>query len=282
MKELPLHIKKSIEKYAEIKVDGLTLYPIKVSEYEEFLQARPALEFMQQSLPIEYMSMPILQAFFKLDVESALKGERASGLFMSSMIGLALALRLTTTPTPEEIVKRFVFIADKEDPTKLKYITTVINGMEEVKITPVQYSRLREIIAAQNGVEIPDTDDNPELVKAEQDLAQQGSPQINMTVSEMVASVAALGNIDENDIYDWAILKLNNRIIHYQRVLDYLICGIGATNGASWKGGNPCPSPFFRKITDDSSALINIEDFAGGQGVAAVQNANTKTTAMPN
>ena len=66
MRELPLHIKKAIERYKEVEVDGMTLYPIKVSEYEEFLQARPALEYMQQSMPIEYMSMPILQAFFQI------------------------------------------------------------------------------------------------------------------------------------------------------------------------------------------------------------------------
>ena len=102
-----------------------------------------------------------------------------------------------------------------------------------------------------------------------------------MSVTEMVASVAALGNIDETEIYDWAILKLNNRLIHYQRAMEYMMCGIGASSGATWKGGNPCPSPFFKRIKETSSALMNIEDFAGGPGLAAIQNANNEPPAMP-
>ena len=282
MNELPLHIKKAINRYKEVTIDGLTLYPIKVSAYEEFLQARPALEFMQQSLPIEYMSMPILQAFFSLDFGAALNGKMPTGLFSSALLGLGLSLRLVEEPDdPTDIIKRFTVITDKADPTRLKYIETVINGMEQVRITPIQYAKVREIIAAQNGVDIPDTDDNPELVQAERDLAEQNAPRLDATIPDMVISVAALENTDEDDIYEWAIMKLNKRLEHHQRVLEYLVCGIGSASGATWKGGNPCPNPWFRKLESGSSALMRIEEFAGGQGIAAIQNPSREVPSIP-
>ena len=53
MNELPLKIKKAISRYQPVEVEGFTFYPITVEEYDNFLIASSAIDFMQQSLPMQ-------------------------------------------------------------------------------------------------------------------------------------------------------------------------------------------------------------------------------------
>ena len=70
---LPLQIQKAVRRYRPIQAAGLTLYPIKVKDLDQFQLAKPALEALQQSFPVRLMSMPILQAFYQLDHEAAVE-----------------------------------------------------------------------------------------------------------------------------------------------------------------------------------------------------------------
>ena len=45
-------IKRACRRYEDVKVDGLTLYPILVEEMETFEIARPGIDIVQQSLPV--------------------------------------------------------------------------------------------------------------------------------------------------------------------------------------------------------------------------------------
>ena len=54
MNPLPLHIEKAVSRYKPVEYLGYKLFPIKVREIEEFTQARPAIEFVQRSLPTTY------------------------------------------------------------------------------------------------------------------------------------------------------------------------------------------------------------------------------------
>lgn len=270
MAELPLEYKKSIGKYEPIEVDGLTLYPIKVEEYYEFLMARQSIEFMQQRLPINLMSEPILSAFFKLDFGLE-DGEEPSGLFTSALLALALALRLKSGHSAEERIRSFQIIIDPNDQTRLKCVRCYLNGEELIEITPVKFQTLRPIIAAQNGITIRSDLDNPELVDAENDLASK-SPNVQMSVEAFVTAAALVGKVEESEVYNWEILKMHNRLDAAQRVLDYVICGIGESQGTKWKGGNPHPNPWFARTKENNKGLMPIESFAGGQGLQAVRD----------
>ena len=84
---------------------------------------------------------------------------------------------------------------------------------------------------------------------------------------------------DEGEIDDWPILKLTNRQRSLQRILDYVICGIGQVNGTTWKGGNPHPSPFFDKSEDEGfGSHMALGAFEGGAGQRAVANAGEQVT----
>ena len=54
---------QKIHSYKPIEVDGLTFYPMTVGHYQDFLRARIVLEFMQQSLPVAYVGIPLLSAW---------------------------------------------------------------------------------------------------------------------------------------------------------------------------------------------------------------------------
>ena len=270
--ELSLAIKKAVRTYSEIETDGITLYPISVSRWDEFMLARPALELMQQTLPVKYISMPLLSAYYAMDYE-AVTGDDGlpTGLFARSLLLLSLALRLgRADEDAEQALKRFRLRVDERDPSTLLAVEFSQDGETMQSITPVQFSRLREIIAEQNGVELVSADANPELVEAERDIAEQKSAKLSGDFGELFSTVAALSHEDEKTIMEWPIKKLMDRKDAYARVLGYLLCGVSEANGAKWTGGNPYPSPFFSRMQQGSGALIALDRFAGGAGAKAV------------
>lgn len=269
--ELSLAVKKAVRTYKAIETDGVTLYPIPVSRWDEFALARPALELMQQTLPVKYISMPLLSAYYAMDYEAVETESLPTGLFGRALLLLSLALRLGRDGEgAEQMVRHFRMRVDESDPSKLAAVEFSQDGETMQRITPVQFARLREIIAAQNGVELIGADANPELVEAERDIADQKSAKLSGDFGELFAAVAALSHEDEETIMEWPIKKFMDRKDAYARVLVYLVCGVSEANGAKWKGGNPCPSPFFSRLRQGSGSLIALNRFANGAGAKAV------------
>lgn len=269
--------KRAIGKYQPISIEDNIFYPVLVDNYEEFLMAKPALEFLQQSLPVAYMGLPLMQALWRMELETVIGGGEATGIFSRLLLALALSLRLGEGKAPEERIKVFSIVTDPQDGLKLTELRYVVDGEEIKRITPIQFARIRPILAAQNGIELLSDDANPELVEAEREIAEQGSVELKADIESMVTAAAALSGVEESAVYGWPILKLRNRLATYKRCMDYIICSINEGAGVSWKGGNPCPSPWFERIREGSSALIPLSEFAGGAGDRAVQNAGEKT-----
>lgn len=245
--ELPRSIYQSIRTYKEIEMDGLVLWPVRVYEYDDFSAARPALEVMHQSLPVALMRMPLLSALYRMDYEMAIQGKPPTGLFSRALLVLALSLRLGEGEEMEERVKLFQVVVDREEPEKLISLRTMGRDGEIIEIKPELYQKLRPIIAAQNGVKIESDLANPDIVKAKKAMASAGAVQLDAKIEDLISAVATLSGTDEAEIEEWPILKLENRSRAYQRILSYLVCGIGEVQGTTWKTGNPTPHPFFAK-----------------------------------
>lgn len=270
--ELPMNIQKAVRKYEPIKNGGLTLYPVLVAEYDTFSVARPALEVMHQSLPVALMRIPLLSALYQMDYEAALAGTQPSGLFSRALLALALSLRLGEGLTLEERVGQFHIAVDRQDPKRLKCLRFTDKDGETKEIAPVQFQELRQIIAAQNGVR-PESDfANPEIVKAKQKMASVGSIRLDVKLDDLIAAVSALSGVDEAEIEDWPILKLERRSASYQRILSYLVCGIGEMSGTSWKGGNPTPHPFFQREDDGSGLFSSVTERGDREPPKAARN----------
>lgn len=250
MSELPIYIQKRIARYEEISVQGLVLYPVRVQEYDEFLISRPALEVLHQSLAVKYMKMPYLSALYAMDYEARLAGQPMTGLFSCALVGLALSLRLGEGEDLTERVKRFRIIVDPLHPAKLVKLLFADADGNEKSIEPSAYRELRQIIAAQNGVELESDDANPDIVQAKKDMAAGSGPELDFRAEALISFAAAMTGTDEADIYEWPILKLTRRAETFQTVLSYLVCGIGEASGSTWKNGNPVPHPIFKRRED--------------------------------
>lgn len=274
MKELPAKYKKLVEMYEPIEIAGFTLYPFTVEFYEEYLIASAGIGYMQQSLPIDLMSVPLLSAFFKMDRERVVAGKNATGLLTSVVIALVLALRLAKDQDDVRTqCEQFQQVVSVDDPTNLKALMFTDAQGETRTITPSQFAKMRPIIAAQNGIEIRDELDNPELVQAEKDLAEKGAVKLDAKKTDMVDAAVVLSGVSEKEIYQWPVLRLTRLLKMHKRIIDYQVCAIAEGSGAKWKGGNPTPHPFFQRIKDSSDALVDLNKFANGAGMQAMKDA---------
>ena len=269
MYELPLAYKSLIRTYQPIEAEGLTFYPILVKNMDLFQMGKPAIDVMQQSLPVRLMSVPLMQAFYTMDYEAIATGEEPIGLLSRCLLFLGLSMRLGET-NAESIIRRFRLVFDPNDASKLKAVAFTVNGEEMQRITPIQLQRLRPVLAAQNGIKLVSEMDNPELVEAEKDLAQGGAS-LTGDLGEMIATVAALTGADESEIEEWPILKLKNRQNAFSRIFGYLICSLGQTNGAKWKGGMPHPSLWFERASHESGALVPLSSMRGAERAVGQQ-----------
>ena len=271
---LPSHIQKRVDRYEPIQFQEITLHPIKVREIEEFTSARQAIECVQQSLPIRFWGIPLLQAYFKMDIEAVLERQQPIGMFSRAVAFLVLALRLGEGLTMEERIRMMTPVVDPNDPTNLQELRYKWNGEEQRTITPVMFQQMRPILAAQNGIELVSDDANPELLEAERDIADARGVKLDYSLHGMMSTISTLSGKTMKEMDEWTIHELMDKQADYNRVLHYITCAIAEGSGAKWKGGNPYPSPFFERIQTSSSALISMDDFAGGAGYSAMQNAS--------
>lgn len=269
MSDIPTRILRQIRRYEPVETEGLVLYPILVEEYEEYLTARAAIEFMHQRLPRVFLNMPLLQAYYALDSQSVKDDKLPTGLMARAVLFLALSLRIGQGLPVDKRVSLFRPKLDEKG--RLKSICFTPDGEEICEITPAKFQRLRPILAAQNGLEIPPDDANPELVDTEQEIARKKAPELDIELESLIASVAALSGSEETEIYGWPIAKLQRRQRAIHRALDYLVFGIGESQGTKWKKGNPVPNPFFDKKKEGSAAKVALSEFASGAAIDAVR-----------
>lgn len=277
MQDLSLEMAKAVRRFEPIETEGLTLHPIQVKDIDEFTTARPAIEFMQQSLPVAMLSKPLLQAYYTLELDAAKNGQPGSGLFYKCILFLLLAMRVGNGLPSEKRIELVDLELQANDPTRLKSVLIFANG-EVKRITPMQFQRLRPILAAQNGIELVSENANPELVQAERDLAEMNAPKLQYRVETLKATIATFSGADEADMEEWPILKLLLRRDAVQRLAGYITCSFAEAQGGKWKHGNPFPSPLYDREIDYCGGLIDMSTFAGGAGMRAVQNAGNQTT----
>lgn len=264
--ELSENIRKNVRRYEPVTAEGLTFYPVRVKEYELYNSARPAIELMQQTLPVRYACMPLLSAYYAMDYDALQDGGRTIGLFGRCLLFLALALRMGEGCGTADRLKKFRIVCGEKDPSRLVRIQFTLDGEEQQSITPAQFNRIRPILAAQNGIELVSESANPELIEAQKDLNERNAPKLDFSIQHLIDSVSALSGQSEAEIDEWPILRLTNRRKTLRRILDYAICGICEGNGTKWKGGNPCPDPFFPRDDDTNDALIPLSGFLGSSG----------------
>lgn len=275
MTNIPKNIEAAIRRDKPIEIDGLTFYPVLMDELEDFSAVRQCFDFMQQRLPVQYAVMPFLSAVYAYDYDLLSDGQKPSGLFAAALGLLALSLRLSTGDPLVKRCGRFKIATDRNNPRTLLNLKFLVNGEELHTISPLQFTRYRPILAAQNGVELPDETANLDILASEAILREKNAMPLDMNINDAITAVATVAGVDEGEIYGWTIRKFQARRKSIDRILNFIICGVGElSGGVKWKGGNPVPSWCFDRSKSGTPALISANEFFGAQGGAVREKAN--------
>lgn len=220
----------------------LTFYPITMDYYDVFIQCKNSLILRQASLPVRYLSMDYLSALFTLEIDELKSGKEPSQVFLKVMTMLHLSLRIGLNV--EELYKN-IEVSIEKDKIRLKHILIKQNE-KIVKFTPLDFStRFRQIIAEQNGLELPDEAENIALVQDNEKLKEltNKGKSLNVNLDDLIASVAYQSKVSEKEIMTWTVREFENRKKAIDRDKRFMLCGQAEMSGmVSFKNGNPAPS----------------------------------------
>lgn len=231
-----------IRRGGPITESELTFYPITMDYYDVFIQCKNSLILRQASLPVRYLSMDYLSALFTLEIDELKSGKEPSQVFLKVMTLLHLSLRIGLNV--EELYKN-IEVSIEKDKIRLKHILIKQNE-KIVKFTPLDFStRFRQIIAEQNGLELPDEAENIALVRDNEKLKELNNKgkSLNVNLDDLIASVAYQSKVSEKEIMTWTVREFENRKKAIDRDKRFMLCGQAEMSGmVSFKNGNPAPS----------------------------------------
>ena len=257
----------AIENDEPIKIDGLMLYPIQVRQYRQFEAARSSLLVRQGSLPVEYAIMNYLSALYAMDYDAAKETGHALGFISGAMTMLALAMRF-----PADALLRGMQIHVSEQDERELVSILLRAGENMVNVTPVLFDRLRPIIAAQNGLELPDEAENIDLVEADRDIAAKNGEDINVDFRTLKAAIARDQHCRQADLMDYTIREFMDLRAAIERDKMFTICKTAEyANGVKFPKGNPYPSWCYDRGGKQSS-MISMKEFMAGPGSVASMN----------
>ena len=256
--------KARIRKGLPIDALGLQFFPITMADYEEFLECKNALAIRMTSLAktnIEYLSMPFLSALWAMELDSVRATGKAIGFFERVIRLLYLSLRLEYNAE-----KAFGHIyCEHNNPRNLLHIEVEQTDGKPVKISPLDFQqKVKPLIAEVNGIQLPDESENPDIVKAEQEIIQDGEIKLKYDIDTLIASVANASRLRECEIYEWTVMEFERRKQAIERNLNYTIYAQAEMSGmVKFKKGNPYLSWCFDRAEGMSSALITTEQLSG-------------------
>lgn len=239
--------------------NGLTLFPILMRDYNKFLIAQTGLTAQQQTLPGKYVVMRYLEALYALDYDVRAAGGPAGGLFSRVLLLLTLSLRLEAEKGADGQEYLPIRIQTAMDNPRKLTALKVRQGEAKADITPQNFGQLREILAAQNEIELPDETLNAELVQAERDLAAKNSLNLVPDSEALIYSVSVKTGRPVEEILNWTVRQfvLTERAI--DRTTGYLVAALSEAAGAKYKSGNPWPSWKYDRDRK-SSALVPLAE----------------------
>lgn len=220
---------------------GLTFYPIKVARYEEFNEVKNAWTVRLSTLPVKYSIMPFLSALWALDYDTYQQTGKVIGLFSRVIHLLYLSLRLEYNS--EEAFKHIY--CKNGEVRELSHIEVTQDG-NTVTITPRDFAAyIRPLVAQQNGLELPDESYNPELVEAEQIMAEEAQKKspLKYDTDTLLSSVAYVSGISEAELDEWTVLLFERRLRAIERDKNYMLYKQAELSGmVKFPKGNPCAS----------------------------------------
>lgn len=218
--------------------NGLLAYPAQMKDYPLFLAAQECISTAQQAWPVPWCTAKYLDGLVGM------------GLLPRLVLLLKLVFRL-----PNDLP---VFPRVKEDKTAS---LLVAQGEKRAEITPKNFPSLRELIARQNGIDLPDEMANPELLQAKNDLSQGGTP-LKASLEDLICSVALKAHASPGEIAEWTVRRFQAAERAIDRSDGHWMASITIAAGGKFKDGNPFPSWKY----DREEGLVGVEPLSALSG----------------
>lgn len=251
---------------------GLTFYPIQMSHYEEFITLKEALTMRLATLPVKYAVKDYMNAIFALEIDSVKDNGEGIGLFAKVILLLMLSLRIECS-LKEFIEKQIILRTTADEEIEIDRIIVEQNNKKvDIPIEDISI-KVRELIAEQNGIELPEESLNIDLVKGQEELAnlKNSNVKLDVNIESLIASVAYNSNISERDINTWTVREFENRRKAIERDKKYTLYGQAEMGGmVSFKKGNPYPSWCYDSI-DESMGTMTTSALVEQNGSAAIK-----------
>ena len=245
--------KEALLKYEPIELNGLVYYPITVADLDKWQALKPVLCLRQGTLPAAFACMTYLQCVWALDYSAKSNiGEGQDGIWNALLSILFLSLRLSDG---DEIQA----IGNPASPQTITNIRIIKDG-QETDITPMEFMQVRKLIAEQNGAELPDEADNPDLIEAANDTQSAEPISFEYSDADYMTSVASAKGLRRKDLFSWSIKEFEDEARAIRRRYGYFLASIAESQGAKFKSGNPYPTWMFDKRKDEFAGLISLTD----------------------
>ncbi len=256
--------KVKLRKGEAIEECGLLFYPIKMADYEEFLDCKSALAIRLTSLAetnIEYLSMPFISALWAVDLDMLATTGKTIGVFERVIRLLYLSLRLEYN---SQKVFSHIF-CETNNPRKLSYIEVMNDDDKLIKISPLDFSlKIRQLIADQNGIVLPDESLTIDLVKEEESIIQDKKIPLKIDINSLISSVAYSSRLRNKDIDEWTVKEFEQRRSSIERDKYFTLYSQAEMSGmVKFDKGNPYPSWCFDKDIGLSPALKTTSEVKG-------------------
>ena len=239
--------RQQIQENIPVVYEDLEFHPLTVRDYPLYETARPAFELMLSSLKDPRLArLPWCGCLWALDKECEQQTGKP-GMFLAWVLCvMATALRLDATASGT-FPLRPVFAQTGE-------LTAIMVGDVQTNYALLnmrQMDDIRQIIAAQNGYDLPNENWNPELVRAAQENAKRGSTNLDVNFEDLVYSVAFNAHCRASEIYGWTIREFHKTQEAIDRTLGYVIYSLADKSGfVTYKYGTPYPSWKFNRNAD--------------------------------
>lgn len=258
----------AILRYEPIEMNGLVYYPIRVVDYEKWQAVKPVLTMRQGTLPAVYACMTFLQCVWALQYDANAHGDMAVRTWDLLACLMFLSLRLSDRDMIQPL-------GNKNDPRTITAIR-ITKDNETYDIGAMEFARVRMLIAEQNGAELPDEADNPDLIEAAEDMARaKSNVPIKADLGDMLTSVSSERNIRRSELMEWSVKEFDDELRAINRRFGFILASIAESQGAKFPNGNPHPTWIFDKGKDEFAGLISLDKLTSDHHASFTQSSNS-------
>ena len=260
---------QALLRYEPIELNGLVYYPIRVADYDKWQATKPVLTLRQGTLPAVFACMPYLQCVWALQFDAMVRGEHSGSTWDLLACLMFLSLRLSD----KDIIQP---IGNRDAPGTITAMRITKDG-EVYDIPTLEFHSVRKLIAEQNGAELPDEADNPDLVEAAEDISSSGNVHLKYDFADMLTSVASEMKLRRSDVLEWSVKEFDDVMRSIKRRYGYFTASIAESNGAKFKSGNPYPTWIFDKDKDEFAGLIPLSKLQSDHNANITQSETAPT-----